>query len=59
MGIFNFTDQPSVLVPCDFTSEGLPVGRMISGCLFADQKVLKVTYAFEQATEWHQQNPSI
>ncbi len=58
-GIFNFTGQPSISVPCGFTETGLPVGIMLNGRKFDDAQVLKVAYAFEQATNWHLQHPKL
>ncbi len=58
-GIFNLTGQPSVSVPCGFTQAGLPVGLMVTGRLFEDEKVLQFANAFEQATEWHKRVPDI
>lgn len=58
-GIFDFTGQPSISVPCGFTGRGLPVGLMFSGRLFEDAKVLQLAHAFEQATEWHERVPDL
>ncbi len=58
-GIFNFTGQPSVSVPCGFTARGLPVGLMMTGRHFDDAKVLRIAGAYEQATEWHKKTPAI
>ncbi len=58
-GIFNLTGQPSISVPCGFTQAGLPVGLMVTGRLFEDEKVLQFANAFEQATEWHKRVPDI
>lgn len=57
-GIFNFTGQPSISVPCGFTAHGLPVGLMITGRHFEDRKVLQVARAYERATDWHTRTPS-
>ncbi|MHA1564455.1 MAG: amidase [Alphaproteobacteria bacterium] len=58
-GIFDLTGQPSISVPCGFTQGGLPVGLMITGRLFEDEKVLLIANAFERATEWHKRVPDI
>jgi aspartyl-tRNA(Asn)/glutamyl-tRNA(Gln) amidotransferase subunit A len=58
-GIFNLTGQPSLSVPCGFTQAGLPVGLMITGRLFEDNKILQFANAFERATEWHKNIPDI
>jgi Asp-tRNA(Asn)/Glu-tRNA(Gln) amidotransferase A subunit family amidase len=41
---------PSVSVPAGFTDEGLPVGMEIVGLPYAEPTVLRLAYAFEQAT---------
>ncbi len=40
------------------TGDGLPVGLQIMGDAFAEEAVLRVAYAYEQATEWHKRRPS-
>lgn len=57
--IFDFTGQPSISVPCGFNGDGLPVGLMICGGRFRDARVLRYAHAFEQATPWHDQHPSL
>ena len=57
--IFDLTGQPSLSVPCGFTQAGLPVGLMITGRLFEDNKILQFANAFERATEWHKSIPDI
>ena len=46
-------------VPCGFTAKGLPVGLMIHGKACAEATILRIGYAFEQATSWHQQTPDL
>ncbi len=46
-------------VPCGFTSKGLPIGLMIYGKPFDEATILRVGYAFEQATEWHTRRPDL
>jgi len=38
---------------------GLPVGLQIMGDAFAEETVLRVAYAYEQATEWHKRRPNL
>lgn len=49
----------SLTVPCGLTSKGLPIGLMISGKPFQDPLVLRIGYAYEQATEWHTRRPDL
>ena len=50
---------PAISVPCGFTPEGLPVGIQIVGRHQNDLGVLQLAYAFEQATMFYQQRPSV
>ena len=58
-GLFDFTGQPSISLPCGFTEAGLPVGLMITGRLYDDARVLAIAQAFEAATNWHKMRPPI
>jgi amidase len=53
------TGLPAISVPCGFTPEGLPVGVQIVGRHNAEFSVLQLAYAFEQATEFWKQHPTI
>jgi amidase len=44
------TCRPAISVPAGFTDDGLPVGVQIVGRYRDDLSVLKMAYAFEQAT---------
>ena len=46
-------------VPCGFTTEKLPVGLHIVGPALREDVILKVSHAYEQATEWHKMKPEI
>lgn len=53
------TGYPAISVPCGFTRDGLPVGVQIVGRYRDDFGVLQLAYAFEQATNFWKQRPSI
>ena len=53
------TGLPAISVPWGFTPEGLPIGVQIVGRHQDDFGVLQLAYAFEQATEFWKQRPSI
>lgn len=57
--IGNILNLCALSVPCGFTSEGLPIGLMIYGKPFHEPMVLRIGYAFEQATEWHTRTPDL
>ena len=56
-GIGNILNFCGVSVPCGITSGGLPIGLMIYARPFREDLALRVAYAYEQATEWHQRHP--
>ena len=47
---------PAISIPCGFW-DGLPVGLQIVARAFAEEQILRVAYAYEQATEWHTRKP--
>ena len=50
---------PGISIPCGFVQSGLPVGLQLLGAPFAEERVLRVAYTFEQNTEHHLQKPQI
>lgn len=46
-------------MPCGFTRKGLPIGLMLLGKPCDEAMILRVGYAFEQATEWHRRTPDL
>ena len=56
---FDYYGIPAISVPCGFTSSKLPVGLMIAGPRFSEGKVLALAHAYQQATDWHKQQPPI
>jgi aspartyl-tRNA(Asn)/glutamyl-tRNA(Gln) amidotransferase subunit A len=50
---FNVWGLPAVSVPCGFTQSGLPLGLQIAGPHWREDLVLRLAYAYEQATAWH------
>lgn len=54
----NIAGLPSISVPAGFVS-GLPIGMQIIGKPFAEETILKIAYAYQQATEWHKRKPTL
>jgi len=55
----NLTGLPTISVPCGFTSKGLPLGMQITGRAGDEATVLRLAYAYEQATDWHKRKPDL
>jgi len=56
---FNMLGLPTVSVPCGFTRADLPIGMQITGPPGGEAAVLRLAYAYEQATEWHKRKPNL
>ncbi len=57
---------PAISIPCGFVADPavsagreLPVGLQIMARAFDEARILRVAYAYEQATEWHKRKPGI
>lgn len=55
----NFPGLPTISIPCGFTRAGLPIGMQITGPAGSEATVLRLAYAYEQATEWHRRRPNL
>ena len=53
----NIWGLPAISVPCGFTKVGLPIGLQIAGPPGREDIVLRIAYAYEQATSWHERMP--
>ncbi|PAE24854.1 amidase family protein [Bacillus sp. 7894-2] len=49
---------PSITVPAGYTSEGEPVGITFTGIAYSEPLLIKLAYAFEQATR-HRKGPEL
>ena len=52
----NLAGLPGMALPCGF-ADGLPVGLQLIGNYFAEARLLNVAHRFQQATDWHTQQP--
>ena len=44
-------------LPCGFDGAGLPIGLQVIGPALGEERILRVAYAYEQATHWHTRRP--
>jgi aspartyl-tRNA(Asn)/glutamyl-tRNA(Gln) amidotransferase subunit A len=54
----NIAGVPAISIPAGF-ADGLPIGMQIIGKHFREETLLRVAYAYEQATDWHKHKPNI
>ena len=54
----NMAGLPALSVPCGF-SGGLPIGLQLIGKLLDEPTLLKAAHAYERATDWKSQTPSL
>ncbi len=54
----NIAGIPGLSVPAGF-SDGLPVGMQIIGKPFSEETLLRIGFAYEQATGWQKRRPEI
>ncbi len=54
----NIAGLPAISIPAGF-ADGLPIGMQIIGKPFGEETILKIAYAYEQATEWHKRRAGI
>jgi len=54
----NIAGLPAISIPAGF-ADGLPIGMQIIGKPFSEETLLKIAYAYQQATEWHKRKPQI
>ena len=48
---------PAISIPGGFTSNNLPIGLQLGVRPFAEETLLRVAHAYEQATPWHTMRP--
>ncbi|MCX7136330.1 MAG: amidase [Proteobacteria bacterium] len=53
----NLLDMCALALPCGFTAGGLPISLQIAGRGYDEARVLRIGWAFENATAWHKRRP--
>jgi aspartyl-tRNA(Asn)/glutamyl-tRNA(Gln) amidotransferase subunit A len=54
----NIAGVPGISIPAGF-ADGLPIGMQLIGKPFGEEAILRVAYAYEQATEWHKRRAEV
>ncbi len=55
----NLAGIPAISVPCGFSKEGMPIGMQLMGKAFDEPMLLRLSYAYEQASGWHLKKPKL
>ena len=55
----NIAGLAGISVPAGLSGDNLPIGLQILGGAFCEDKILKLAYHYQQATDWHLQHPSL
>jgi aspartyl-tRNA(Asn)/glutamyl-tRNA(Gln) amidotransferase subunit A len=53
----NLLDLCALALPCGFTAGGLPISLQIAGRGYDEARILRIGWAYENATEWHRRRP--
>jgi len=55
----NLAGVPGLAFPAGFDTQKLPVGMQLMGRPFQEKTLFRAAHAFQQATDWHKQSPSL
>jgi aspartyl-tRNA(Asn)/glutamyl-tRNA(Gln) amidotransferase subunit A len=55
----NLAGIPAISIPCGLTQSGLPIGLQLMAPAFAEDRLLRIAHAFQQATNHHTLRPPI
>jgi len=54
----NIAGVPAISIPAGFANN-LPIGMQIIGKPFSEETILRIAFAYEQATDWHKRKPPL
>ena len=54
----NIAGIPAISIPAGFADD-LPIGLQIMGKPFSEETLLRIAFAYEQATDWHKRRPPL
>nr|MDT0662957.1 amidase [Micromonospora sp. DSM 115978] len=54
---FDIIGLPEIAFPIGFTDAGVPIGTILGGLPYAEDRLLSVVAAYQAATDWHWRRP--
>jgi len=54
----NLAGLCGISLPCGL-AEGMPIGLQVLGDAYDEETILRIAYAYEQATDWHERKPPL
>jgi aspartyl-tRNA(Asn)/glutamyl-tRNA(Gln) amidotransferase subunit A len=55
---WSLAQVPALVVPCGFSSEGLPIGLQLAAAKTRDATLLRAGLEYQAATDWHLRRPT-
>lgn len=55
----NLAGIPAISIPCGFSVQGMPIGMQLMAKAFDEEMLLRVSYTYEQNTQWHTKKPNL
>ncbi|MBN9511508.1 MAG: amidase [Alphaproteobacteria bacterium] len=56
---FDATGNPTITLPCGFTSSGLPIAFQLVARPMEEATLVRAGVAFQSITDWHRQHPAL
>jgi len=56
---FSMSSHPTMTFPAGYTAKGLPIGAQFVGRHLGEASIVRVTRAFQHATDWHRRHPRL
>lgn len=55
----NLAGLPGIVLPCGYSSSGMPIGMQIIGKALDEETIIRTAYTYEQSQSYHQDRPQL